>query len=474
MKRNLVLIWTRIFMLVLFASLLTPISARADVAPPEQPPGTNIVPGSESTQVRMVAETVTLRVLSSPSVNYPGQAKTEAVFMMRNLGQAEEKMEVRFPLTFFNNQSDGFGNFPEIPDIQILVNGKAVSTHRIEADFTNPGGGITFSRAPWAAFNVSFPPGEDVIITVKYMANGYGYEPYFALRYILETGAGWNDTIGTVDIIVKLPYEANPKNVVVDETTGFSTTTAGAQFSDSEVRWHFENLEPTSENNIEISLLQTTAWQKALDYTEYVRKYPNDGEGWGQLGKAYKEIVRFPKFFRSDPAGVEMYQLSAQAYEKAVTFLPDDALWHYGFADLLWSHYYFQNFFGETRDIPALVQAVDELRKSLALDPKNQNARDLADWIAGTYPWAISRTDKGYDFPVLTATPTLAPDVSTPLPEPSSTPAPLPAPTLTALPVAETASPEPAKTPSPELPVCGGAALLPVLAGLAWLIAKRH
>ncbi len=480
--------WARILILALFAALFTPFSARADVAPPQQPPGTNIVPGSESTQVRMLAETVTLKVLSTPSPRYPGQAKTEALFIMRNLGSVEESMDVRFPLTFWDNESDGFGRFPEIPDIQIQVDGKTVSTHRIEADFANPGGGIAHNQAPWAAFSVRFPPGKDVIIAVKYTANGYGLDPYFTLRYILETGAGWNGTIGSADIIVQLPYEASLKNVLLNEPFGLPQANAKAKFDGQEVRWHFEDFEPTSDDNIQVTLVQTATWQNVLDYTEYVRKYPNDGEGWGQLGKAYKQVV-LPAgnkgYFRADPidptaspdlAGREMYQLSIQAYDKAVTLLPNDALWHYGFADLFWRHLHWRNFDnpGDSQGMPELVRAVDELRKSLALDPKNQDAKDLARWIGSQLPWALSETDKGFDYLILTATPTLAPDVSTPLPEPSSTPEPLILPTLTATPAMEAIPPRPTNVP-PGLPFCGGAALLlPVLAGLVWLIAKRH
>jgi hypothetical protein len=465
------------FLFALLLALLAPLPVRADVAPPGQPPGTNIVPGDE-TQVRMVAETVALTVLSTPAANFLGQAKTEAVFMMRNLGAVDETLEVRFPLTFWDNQSDGFGNFPEISDIQIQVNGQTVRTRRLEADFT---GGVAFSRAPWAVFNVIFPTGQDVIIKVTYTTNGFGYAPYFALRYVLETGAGWNGTIGSADIIVKLPYEANTQNAMLEEGVGFSTTTPGAQLVGKEIRWHFEDFEPTRENNIEITLLQTSQWRKVLDETANITQNPTDGEAWGRLGKAYKEIVRMSRYFRDDPAGVEMYQLSLRAYEKAVTLLPKDALWHYGFADLLWSHYYLDHFFREVSDLPELVYAVDEIRQALALDPKNQNARDLADSIAREYPWAIRQTETGYDYLLLTVTPTSIPPTATetPLPEPSATPQPTgtlpPAPTAVFVTDTPPTLPPAPPTPVPSAgnPLCGGSALLlPALAGLLWFSSK--
>jgi hypothetical protein len=68
--------WFPILVFVLLVSLLTPITARADMAPPKGPPGTNIVPGSENTQVRMVAETVTLTVIPTTEAAPPAPAKT--------------------------------------------------------------------------------------------------------------------------------------------------------------------------------------------------------------------------------------------------------------------------------------------------------------------------------------------------------------------------------------------------------------
>ena len=55
-------------MRILFSILLViillafPIEARADIAPPINPPGSNVQPGEESTQVRMVNEKIVLDV----------------------------------------------------------------------------------------------------------------------------------------------------------------------------------------------------------------------------------------------------------------------------------------------------------------------------------------------------------------------------------------------------------------------------
>ena len=102
--------------LVVLISLILSSGASADIAPPQQPPGFSPEPGNEITQVRMLAETVTIDVLSVD----PPQAHVSAFFTMRNLGSSTESMAVRFPIA----ASDGFSRFPEIKNVGIKVNNK--------------------------------------------------------------------------------------------------------------------------------------------------------------------------------------------------------------------------------------------------------------------------------------------------------------------------------------------------------------
>ena len=74
-----------------------------------------------------------------------------------------------------------------------------------------------------------------------------------AFKYILETGAGWKDTIGSADLVVRLPYEANEYHVIFGSNTGFSETSPGAAIVGNELRWHYEDLEPAWEDNFEVS-----------------------------------------------------------------------------------------------------------------------------------------------------------------------------------------------------------------------------
>jgi hypothetical protein len=491
-KRNCIIKKAVSLVVVLFLSgMVVTTPARADVAPPDEPPGVNPIPGKSNTPVRMQAETVTMSVLKQSEDPQVGQAKVDAVFTMHNLGSVTESMLVRFPLSFWNGWDDGFGKFPEITDLVVKVNGGKVDTERIT---TTNESGIASNPIPWAAFNVSFPPGQDVKIEVIYTGGGATESPYVSFRYILETGAGWKGTIGSVDFIVKLPYEANNLNVIFEEGTGFTATTTGAAVSGRQLSWHFDNLEPTSQNNFNVTLVLPLAWNKVLIEQDNLKANPKDGEAWGRLGKAYKEIIQQHHGLREDPGGLEAYRLGVEAYQKAVTLLPKDSLWHTGYADLLSQHAYFTQFSQTGMDYAELGLAVSELKTAVEIDLKNQMALDLLSQIAGNFPEALQKSANGYTYLVLTATPVVTPRIVM-TPAPTETPLP-PMPTLTNAPTAiptstsqdtaiagtDTLAPQPtsqaaapATAPTPSKPAsglklpCVGSLILVPVAGLIFI-----
>jgi len=479
------------YLLVLLIPLILLIpatSVRADVAPPEMPPGADIAPGDEATQVRMMAETVTLDILEDVPQGSLGKAATHAVFTMQNVGETEEVLMVRFPLTFWDGRSDGFFNYPEIQDLQAYVNGARIRTQRVTTpnphDSDDP-------EVPWAAFEVSFPPHEDVTIEVEYTTDAFGDagSPFAVYRYVLQTGAGWQGTIGNADIIVRLPYEVNNLNILLEDSPGFGATKPNALLAGNEVRWHYEDFEPSWDHDMEIVIITPETWEKVLRERQNVEQNPNDGEAWGRLGLAYKTMIKYRRGLREDTGGKELYALSVQAYENALAQLPEDAAWHYGYADLLWAHFAWDLYFkGGDEAQRTLVQALEELDISLKLNPNDERAINLADEMYYWIPEYVDRRDGTYTFLALTTTPAML----TPTPYPTETTTLLPpTATLSATPEPATATeifPSPTNSfaapttvpPSPtivssqkesseEIPrpnICGAAFLLPLVVGI--------
>jgi hypothetical protein len=447
--------------LLLFAMFAFPSIARADVAPPANPPGSNLQPGTDTTQVRMMAETVVIDVNNDTTPNSLGSAAVTADFTMRNLGSSDESMAVRFPISSDN----GFGKYPEITDLSIKVNGNQVSYRRVNYPDVRYGGK---SLVPWAEFDVTFPTGQDVAIEVSYNLRGTGYpdEPYVSYYYVLETGAGWKDTIGSADITLRLPYPVDLENTDLDET-GFGHTYAGGKIEGNEMRWHLEDFKPepngNRDYNIEFALVAPYAWQAVLIERGNVDSNPNDGEAWGRLAKAYKAIFFMHKGYRTDEGGKRLYPLSVEAYEKCLVLLPKDAEWHAGFAELLADRSMWDS--GASGATTDTYQALHEIQTALQLSPNDVKVQNIAQEISGMFPNSMTQNGTGYDFVWLTQTPTpwLTPQVTDTL-APQQTPIPPSQPTPTSMPNSSSKSPS---------PFCGSAALAP-LAIAFWAVQKRR
>ncbi len=459
-----------LLVIVLAGAILPHSSARADMAPPMAPPGSTLLPGGETTAVRMVAETVTLSVDTDPTDAQGAIARTVAVFTMRNLGGSEERMRARFPLSFPDGSSDGYFNYPEIPSISVKIDGRSVATRReMQPPYNPQPHGEVRADVPWAVFEVDFPPSTEVIVQVSYTAKGYGYYPQLMFDYVLETGAGWNGTIGSVDIIVELPYDASDLNVLMNQTSPHGPDAAPDFNKGTQVHWHYDDLEPTSGDNIQITIVAPALWRSVLKENVAVSTDPKDGEAWGRLAKAYKESARYPKgWFREDAAGPRLIELSRDAYERCLELLPKDPLWHYGYADLLWSEYYWGVRSSGQPDAEGLLpRALSELQSTLRLDPDNPQAIEMLDWIQAEVPGAVQHAESGYIFLALTATP-LPPTPFEPVPSP--TPAPIPTSRSESTRVPVGTPPEPHAVN----PLCGAAGLAGLLLPLAAVVGRRR
>jgi hypothetical protein len=417
-----------LFGVILLISLpLTFIKVSADVAPPEQPPGSNLAPGEDSTQVQMLSETVLFEVQTAPWPGVPltsvvrDWAKVTANFTMLNHGQVDETMQVRFPLTNPRGWGDGWGEYPEIEDIRVWVDGSPVSTSEVTSPSPR---GDDDPPIVWAGFDVTFPAGEQVEIEVRYSQRATGYHPQSVFTYILETGAGWKDAIGSGEMIVRVPYTASHENVLVQHSSG------GMRFAGADARWSFEDLEPSGEDNLRVTIIEPGYWLAVIGAQGIVDNNPDDGDAWGDLARAIKRVTLEHKgWLREDDAGKALYQASVNAYQKAVTLAPDVAKWHAGYAELLWHKIWLWPDYGA----PEMITILEQLQDALEIEPDNEQAWQILNDMRQSAPLALSIEGTGVDYLLLTATvqpsPTSTPEVTS-SPTSTSTPTPVPSATL--------------------------------------------
>ena len=369
-----------------------------NAAPPEAAGGGN--PGTEEgTQVQMVRERVVLTLSPDGS-----KATVQGVYIMRNQGEGEETLAVHYPLRSLFDQCEG----EEIEGLRVWVNDRPVSTRRVEG---RPIPAHCDAPSPWAAFEATFPPGEEVTLRVTYQQATWGYSPYRVLTYILETGAGWRGRIEEAEIRVRLPYTATEETIPLGKSFwGYGRgTTPGARLEGQEVVWHFRDLEPTREHNIFLLFLQPDYWQEIQRRRRAVQDNPQDGEAWGFLGLAIKKALLLPgpgypmRF--DDPGAQSLLQEALQAYAKAVTLKPQDPDWHFGYGQLLAvaaSHAQ-----DPAQRAAWLERAVQEFRQTLALKPGHEKTLEFYNEMSWLLEGWMKKRGEVFVYPGLTATPTL-------------------------------------------------------------------
>ena len=335
-------------------------TARADVAPPEMAPGSNISPGSQ-TQVVMSTERVVIEVQPAEE---SAIGKVKGDFVMRNTGPSEEQLKVRFPL----GDPIGGGNardFPTVENFAVSVGGNILLTTVITTP--NPLANLGQTEpVKWAAFDVKFPAGQDVTINVTYTIKATGYPPSARFAYVLETGAGWKDAIGSADIVLRLPYQATNQNVF------YEGTSPGSKLAGNEVRWHWDKLEPTPLDNLRVTILAPKTWQAILAARADVQAKPGDATALTLLARAYDAAIttKFPTD-EHDPFGT----LSEETYERAVTAAPEVAPLHVEYARTIWDHMFVMA--DISQDDPNLRRVLAQISEALAIDPQNQGAKAL-------------------------------------------------------------------------------------------------
>lgn len=416
--------------------IFRPAPVHADVAPPEQPPGSNPSPyNGESTNVEMTAETVTITVGNVVSLANPGfedetvEADVKAVFTMKNTGTSTESMKVRFPLMSPSGMGDGFFNFPEIQNFVVSVDGSQVAWEVLEQP--NP---LDDEYPPikWAAFSVTFPTGAVVMIEVEYTIQSTGYLPEARFAYVVETGAGWKGPIGSGEIILHLPYEASSENLFLSEYQ----TQPGYTIDGTQLRWSFANLEPASDDNWHATILSPAAWQRILDLRQTAAESPQDANAWRNLGELYESIALVKSYYMVNEGAPGYVLLAEDAYRKALAINPIDADLHFRLAMVLYAHYLNADSVDGIK--PDLSVIVNELNSVLALDPDNEDVEWFYDDMG---MWAVEPLP-----PLGAPTFTSVPAIATTVPEATATPVP----TIAATPVPPVVTQTPQIMPATE------------------------
>jgi hypothetical protein len=426
--------------------------ARANVAPPWAAQGASVDPGETPTHVRMVSEEVLLTIAGrEQETDDPHLASNfmashvEATFVMRNQGTEAESFDVWFPLT----TSDGFGPSNEVQNFAAWVDGVPVEVSE------SPGRGLLdFEESvPWAIWPTTFPPGQDVILRVTYDVLPVGYRPFGDFHYILETGVGWQGTIGEATITIRLPYPVTPESVTLDPAVSYHAPSPGGfQVRDNEVVWHFTDLEPTNDDNVLLNVLEPGRWQALVVARTAVAAAPDSAEAQLRLARAARGAVSVKHGVNPFGGGERLAQAASDAYVRSLKLSPQQNEIYGEYAEwLLWIS---NRYLSENGTYPEALY--DAVARGLEQATDDERLLEIKEIIASQEVQSI-------------ATPTLRPTLLSPTPVPTTPP--LPSPTT-----APTVTPVPDDPPATESPLCAGTllwGLIPLALG-GWMGWRRR
>jgi hypothetical protein len=311
-------------------------SGRADIGwPPLNPAGASPgLPAGVETNVRMVSEEVNLSVEAHerPAPNEwedsPAnamRAQVDAVFLMRNEGQADESFDVWFPLAASLRYEGLLPYFPEtyIKDFKLWIDGEPTRYEQVKA----PDVGDPAQESLWARFPMSFPAGQDVTVRLSYILYPTGRHPFGGFEYILQTGAGWKGTIGQAAVNVYLPDTVTPENVSLSgrsvEGLPLQPQPDGYVIENNVIRWQFTDLEPTAEDNIYVDVLEPLRWRALLKARGQAQNAPNSPDALIALARATRDAVMVVKTVGQHGGGKALGEQVNVAYRRAIELAPN-------------------------------------------------------------------------------------------------------------------------------------------------------
>jgi hypothetical protein len=379
---------------------------------PILPGGSNIKPEGE-TLIQMTAEKVVLTVHQTANVDYGNPqvggleyypyfpvlyqavADVTADFTMTNPTNEVVSMMAWFPLASALENAE-WENFsadeivPRIVSFQVVVGGTPLAYS--VSNLPNPQGEDK-PLLPWASFPVTFPAGEEVLIQVSYVIPAQPTFDFLGMTfyYVFQTGAGWAGPIGKAELVVNLPYPAST------ETIGMIPE--GGQVEGQQVRWTWENLEPSPQDDFSILLMFQEHWDELQAARDAVKANPEDGEAWLRLCGSYHTLLFGGIPGRQiGPGFGETYQpLGVQACQEAARLLPGDCRPHYELAMLYLST------LPQNTSPEQLKPVQDEIDAMEAIDPVlaqtlQPNLDDMLEWVlyndaTATADWASWSAD---------------------------------------------------------------------------------
>ncbi|KAF0245878.1 MAG: hypothetical protein FD180_1237 [Planctomycetota bacterium] len=244
----------RPFLLVLAGAL----SAFADIGPKpsSEAPGLEATGDMKGIDVEMAAEEVALTLGRADRDAWVDRLRVEATFEMKNTG-GDAAFEEGFPIGPVKNMKgfeieiDGAKVAPKLVD---RFEGKVVPVTEAEADKYDETGRHDY----WYVWEAKYPAGATRVHKVRYALELFGFSEYRHASYLLSTGSRWKGPIGKAVVTFRTEAPLTLEHVRSARPLRNGTRRDGA------IRWEFENIEPTTEDDVDIQYHMKSTWEEDL------------------------------------------------------------------------------------------------------------------------------------------------------------------------------------------------------------------
>jgi tetratricopeptide (TPR) repeat protein len=283
-----------------------------DIAPnPRNRSALDLAPaeGEQATEIAMRAEVVEL-------VLHEDYAEVRAVFDMQHTGSVTESLEVGFPTEATPiprsvreglDYSGGFDGGGTIYAFQAEVDGESIEAERKQVDEDDE----REVHRHWVCWPMEFAPGQRRRIEVRYEVetkDSMYLEPQTALQpreliYVLKTGRGWKDTIGSARILLRAAEGFDLGRV--DWTTPKPTLVR-----EGEWEWRFEDFEPDQDIRVRYRVYKdakeavvriTAALVEQPDNAVLLLDLADNRAALGQYAEAAELYARLADWGRDEP-----------------------------------------------------------------------------------------------------------------------------------------------------------------------------
>ena len=296
---------------LLLCCVVAALPARADIGPKprSEAPGLEATGDMKGIDVEMAAEHVALTLGRADRDAWVDRLRVEATFHMKNTG-GDAAFEEGFPIGPVKNMKgfeieiDGTKVEPKLVD---RFEGKVVPVTEAEADKYDDSGRHDY----WYVWEAKYPAGATRIHKVRYALELFGFSEYRRASYLLSTGSRWKGPIGKA--VVTFRTEAP---LTLDHVRSARPLRGGSR-GDGEIAWKFENIEPTTEDDVEVQYHMKATWEEDLARlrSDAKKHWSAKKEVIWTLGLAHE---RFPREARNAAERAEYVEAIRAIFDEAV------------------------------------------------------------------------------------------------------------------------------------------------------------